>query len=152
MGQVTDVVQRIMALWQRMPTHDQAAHRAVAELYCDPVLVNNVEFTIGDLVGRARQLQAAFTDLRHDVHERVETHDKLVIAFAMHGRHTGPWSTSLGVIAPTGREVTIQGIDVLTFTEGRISKITVLADELGGLRRLGAVTLAPGLQDGGHTE
>jgi hypothetical protein len=32
-------------------------------------------------------------------------------------------------------------MDVLTFTDGRISAITVVSDELGTLARMGAVTL-----------
>jgi predicted ester cyclase len=138
---MTDVVDGIMAIWREMPADDAEAHAAVARYYADPVVVNGSELGIGDLVARARSLQRALTDIRHELVERVEAGDQLVIAFVIRGRHTGPLSTAIGEVPATGQEVAIQGMDVLTFTGGRISKITVLADELGLLARLDAVSL-----------
>jgi predicted ester cyclase len=140
-GPMVDAVDRIMALWQRLPEDDAVARRAFAEVYADRVVVNGNELTLDDLVSRARALQAALTDLRHEVIERVEQGDKLVVAFRLQGRHTGPLSTSIGALPATGREVWLQGMDVLTFEDGRIVRITVLADELGLLSRLDAVAL-----------
>jgi hypothetical protein len=138
---MTDVVDGIMQIWKEMPADDAEAYAATARYYADPVVVNGSELTIPDLVGRARALQHALSNIRHELLERVEADDKLVIAFVMRGQHTGTLSTPVGEVAATGQEVSIQGIDVLTFTDGRISKITVLADELGLLARLDAVTL-----------
>jgi predicted ester cyclase len=141
MGTMVDVVERIMALWQHVPEDEAEARSAFAETYADKVLVNGAELTLPDLVARARSLQAALGDLHHEMIERVETDDKLVIAFRLRGRHIGPLGTALGDVSATGRDVTIQGMDVLTFTDGRISEITVLSDELGLLRQLDAVAL-----------
>src|SRR3954462_7977874 len=138
---MVDAVDRIMALWQRLPEDDAEARRAFAEVYADRVAVNGNELTLDDLVWRARALQAALTDLRHEVVERVEQGDKLVVAFRLHGRHTGPLSTAIGALPGTGREVWVQGMDVLTFEDGRIVGITVVTDELGLLSRLDAVAL-----------
>lgn len=57
----------------------------------------------------------------------------------MRGRHTGDYPGPLGVVPATGREVAIRTIDVLTLTDGKITRIWVNADELGLLRQLGAV-------------
>jgi predicted ester cyclase len=130
-GPMADLVDRIMALWRQLPEDDAAARSAFAELYAERVVVNGAELGLDDLVARARALQGALSDLRHDLLERVEAGDKLVIAFRMFGRHTGLLHTPVGQLSATGREVTIQGMDVLTFTNGRITEITVLADELG---------------------
>ena len=54
---------------------------------------------------------------------------------------TGPLPTSIGAVPASGTDVSIRGMDVLTFTDGRISAITVVSDELGTLARMGAVTL-----------
>jgi predicted ester cyclase len=138
---VTDAVEDMMSLWEHLPDDDDEARAAFARLYADRVTVNGAELTLEDLVARARSLHSALSDLRHEMLERVEAGDKLVVAFTFHGRHTGPFNTSIGVVPATGKDVTIQGMDVLTFSDGRISKITVLSDELGMLARLDAVAL-----------
>jgi hypothetical protein len=40
--------------------------------------------------------------VRHELLERVEVGDKLVIAFRLHGRHTGFLSTAIGDVPATG--------------------------------------------------
>jgi predicted ester cyclase len=139
---MADVVDRIMALWQQLPGEDAAARSAFAELYAERVVVNGAELSLDELVARARALQGALSDLRHDLLERVEAGDKLAIAFRMFGRHTGSLPTPIGELAATGREVTIQGMDVLTFSNGRITDITVLADELGLIAQVAPDRLA----------
>jgi SnoaL-like polyketide cyclase len=86
--------------------------------------------SLGDLVARARGLHAAFTEHEIELVDRIESPGKLAITFRHRARHSGPWQTPLGELAPTGRIVTGLGIDLLTFAEGRISSIWVLADEL----------------------
>ena len=63
--------------------------------------------------------------------------DSLAVAFLMHGRHTGPNETPFGIIPPTGADVQIRTIDVLTLTDQKISAVWVNADDLGTLRQLG---------------
>jgi hypothetical protein len=65
-----------------------------------------------------------------------------VIAQLMRGRHTGPLPTPLGTVQPTGREVAVRTIDVLTIADDRVVAVTVVADELGLLSQLDALTLA----------
>jgi ketosteroid isomerase-like protein len=50
-------------------------------------------------------------------------------------------NTSAGVLAPTGKDVTIRVIDILTIADGLISEIHMVADELGALVAVGAVEL-----------
>ena len=138
---MTDVVDDIMALWRRLPDNDEAARAAFAELYADRVQVNGIELTLDDLVARARALQSALTDIGHEMIDRVEVDDKLVIAFRLHGRHTGTLRTAVGEVPPTGNALSVQGMDILTFSDGRITAITVLSDELGMILQVSAVKL-----------
>ena len=108
-----------------------------APLYTDPVRVNGSSMSLGDLAARARSLHAAFSDLHADLLQVVEDTGSLGLAFIMRGRHTGPYQTPFGIIQPTGAEVQIRTIDVLTITDGKISAIWVNADDLGTLRQLG---------------
>jgi predicted ester cyclase len=93
------------------------------------------------MLARARALHRAYSDLRHELLDVVVAPGRLVVAFLMRGAHTGPLPTPLGTVAPTGREVAIRTIDVLTVVDGRIAAVCVVGDELGTLVRLGAVQL-----------
>lgn len=120
-------------------------HRAVDPVadfrscYTDSVLVNGVPLTADDLVARACATQAAYSDLRVELVPRIDTGTTLVIAFLMHGRHTGPVSSALGEVAPTGRTEAIRTTDVLATRCGLIEDVWVIADEMDLLRQLGQV-------------
>lgn len=136
------LIDRLLQLWSEPLPDDSTAESAFRELYTDPVSVNGVHLSVADLVARARSLQGAFDGLYAEVVDRVETPDRVVVAFLMHGRHVGPLHTPLGAVAPTGRPVVIRTIDALTVSDGLISNIWVVSDELGLLRQLDAVTLS----------
>ena len=136
-------VDRLMTLWATPPTTDDDALAELRALYTEPVQINGAAFTADDLLVRVRAMQRAYSGLRHAVLDRVETSDRLVVAFRLTGRHTGPLGTPLGEIAATGREFAVRVIDILTVTDGRISAVTMVADELTQLTALGALQLSP---------
>jgi hypothetical protein len=141
-GAVIALLERLVALWTQPVDSRDDAEAAFREVYADPVAVNGTQMTVAELVGRARSLQAAFDGLGMDILDAVETPDRIVLAFVMRGRHTGPFVSPLGTVAPTRREIEVRTIDVLTVTGGVISAIWVVADDLGLLRQLDAVKLA----------
>ncbi|TQS42942.1 ester cyclase [Cryptosporangium phraense] len=66
---------------------------------------------------------------------------KLAVAFRHRATHSGVWATPLGELAATGRTVEGLGIDVLTLdSDGRITEIWVLADELQRILQVHAPT------------
>jgi ketosteroid isomerase-like protein len=131
----------LMGLWTAPPADDAAALAAVRELYTDPVVINGAPMTAPDLLARIRATQRAYRELTHEIIERVDAPGRLVIAFRMGGVHVGPLASQLGTVAATGRPFQLRVIDVLTLTDGRISAVTMVADELGQLTALGAVAL-----------
>jgi predicted ester cyclase len=133
------VVERLVLLWTEPVTASAEALTAFSEIYTDPVSINGVDVPLADLVARARSLQRAFADLRIELIEQIETSGRVVIVFWQRGRHVGPLETPLGEISPTGREVEMRVIDVLSITDGRISAIQVVPDNLGLAMQLGAV-------------
>jgi SnoaL-like polyketide cyclase len=140
---VADLVQRLMDLWLAPPNNDEDAAAAFRALYTDPVQINGVAMSAGDLVARARALHASYDGLRHELVDRVDAPGKTVIAFRMHGTHVGVLSTPLGDVAPTGRPVEILTVDVLTLQpDGKVSEIWVLSDQLGLLLGLDALALS----------
>jgi predicted ester cyclase len=138
---VTDLLQRLLRLWTEPVGDDARASSAFAQVYADPVVVNGTPMTVARLADRARSLQRSFEGLSMQIVDRVDTPDRLVIAFLMRGRHIGPYASALGTIPPTGREVQVRTIDVLTIEKGRVSAIWVVADDLGLLIQLNAVAL-----------
>ena len=135
------LVDRLARLWTEPFGTSGEALTAFGETYTDPVSINDVDVSVAALVDRARALQRAFADLRIDLIEQVEEPGRVVIAFWQRGRHVGPLETPLGEISPTGREVEVRVIDVLSITDGRISGIQVVPDNLGLVMQLDAVAL-----------
>ena len=140
-------VERLLRLWTDVPADDAAAEAAFRAVYTDPVTINGTPRHASDLVARARGLGAVFEDLRRDVLDVVDTEGKVAVAFRLRGRHVGTLATAAGPVAATGRSIEIRVIDLLTITDGRISDIWMVADELGALVAVDAVSLrapAPG--------
>lgn len=77
----------------------------------------------------------AFAGFRAEVHDQIAEGDKVVTRKSFHGRHVDEF---MG-IAPTGREVTIDLIDIVRIADGRIVEHWNVVDQLGLLRQLGAV-------------
>jgi hypothetical protein len=139
---VTNLLQRLLRLWTEPVADGAAASAAFAQVYADPVVVNGTSMTVAQLADRARSLQQSFDRLSMQILDQVETSDRLVIAFIMRGRHVGPYPSPLGTIPPTGREIAVRTIDVLTIQDGLVSAITVVADDLGLLTQLNPITPA----------
>lgn len=130
---------RLFDLWSSPPETHADLLAAFGTVYTDPVLINGAPVALADLVARARALHVAFSDHEIQVVDRVAQPGKLAIAFRHSARHSGPWSTALGEIAPTGEIVAGLGIDLLTLEDGRVAEIWVLADELQRLAQVGAL-------------
>ena len=139
-----DLVTRLLGVWDDLPDADEDARAAFLTLYTDPVRINGAETPIDELVVRARMMRGALHDRSTEVLSVVSSQDRVAVAFRMHGVLAGPLDTPIGPVPGSGETVTMQVIDVLTLTEGRISEIWMVADQLGLLARLGAVALTSG--------
>jgi hypothetical protein len=139
---VADLIDRLVAAWTRVPTGDTRDEAAFRQVYTDPVTLNGSEAALSELVERYRMLHAGFTDLDIEVLDRTELPGTLAVVLRQRGRHVGPLATALGTVEATGRTFDVMGIDVLTVRDERISRIWVVADELGRLAQLEAVALA----------
>ncbi len=131
----------MLELWQEPIDTRDDPEAAFCEVYSDPVSINGAPTPVSSLVERARSLQRSFAGLTTEIVDHVETPDRLVIAFYMRGRHVGPLLSPIGIVPPTGRSVEIRTIDVLTITDGLITALWVVSDELGMLAQLDAVGL-----------
>jgi hypothetical protein len=136
-------VDRLLRLWTDPLPDDHAAEAAFRELYADPVSVNGVPVSATGLVARARALQGVFAGPERQVLDVVDGGGKVAVAFRLSGRQVGALATSAGLVPPTGQVLDLRVIDILTITEGRVSHIWMVADELGALVAMDAVRLSP---------
>lgn len=137
----SNLIERLLALWNEPPPAGEAGHAAFLELYTDPVRLNGADVSIDDMVARARALAATLSGRRTELLSQVEAGDQLAVAFRIHARHVGSLSTPLGEVPATGRDVTVQVIDILTLQDGRIREIWMVADTFGQLLQLDALRL-----------
>jgi hypothetical protein len=152
-------VEQLLRLWtQPSPTAEQAVDR-FRTLATDPAMVNETVLTARQLVDRAAVLQEALpirnggpgggVARARDERARAPTidavtdaGDTVAVASRLSGRHVGPFPSSAGPVPPTGEWPSVRIIDILTLTDGRISGIVMVADELGTLSQVGAVQIA----------
>jgi ketosteroid isomerase-like protein len=134
-------IEALLDLWTGLPADPAEAADAFRTLYTDPVVVNGATLDAQDLVARAHALQQTFSPLRREVLDVCDAGEKVAVAFRLSGRQVGPMRTAAGVLPATGRDIGVRVIDILTLTDGRISEITMVADELGALSAIGAARL-----------
>lgn len=91
------------------------------------------------LKARAGAILAAFRPV-FTVHELVAEGDTVVAYWTNTGTHQGDF---MG-IPPTGRRVTISGIDVHRLRDGRLSEHWHVLEELQMLQQLGVIPVAEG--------
>ena len=75
----------------------------------------------------------ALPDLEVNIDELVAENDKIVAATTTTGTHDG----ELMGVAPTGRRVSVTGIDLVRIADGRIVEHRGLTDMVGLMRQLG---------------
>jgi predicted ester cyclase len=134
-------VEALLDVWTQPYASPADAVQAFGRLYHDPVVVNGAPISAGDLVSRARALQSTFQDLHREILDVCDAGAKVAIAFRLGGLHSGPLRTSVGMLPPTGQQIWLRVIDILTIVDGRISDIVMVADEAGALAAAGAITL-----------
>jgi steroid delta-isomerase-like uncharacterized protein len=79
----------------------------------------------------------AFPDRRFVVEDMIAEGEKVSARFTMRGTHKG----ELRGIAPSGREVTMTGIDMIRLSEGKMVEDRVEVDQLGMMQQLGVIAL-----------
>ena len=80
--------------------------------------------------------RAVFPDWRSDLHLLVAEGDIVVEMFTATGTHTG---TEIMGVAPSGRRVTLAGINIFRLRDGHIVERWGRLDDLGFQRQLGVI-------------
>jgi steroid delta-isomerase-like uncharacterized protein len=129
------------ALSRRFTELFSTGDEALAEEILAPDVVFHGTAGDGDLRGIeevkafVRGYRRAFPDARSSVEDQIAEDDRVVTRWRARGTHQG----QLGPIAATGREFEMDGVTIERIAGGRIAEAWVARDELGLLRRLGAL-------------
>ncbi len=78
---------------------------------------------------------SAFPDLHLTVEDTIAEGDKAVMRWSERGTHKGQFAG----IAPTGKVVTLSGVDIYRLAGGKIAEAWIWSDTLGLLQQIGAI-------------
>jgi steroid delta-isomerase-like uncharacterized protein len=113
---------------------------AVDQLYSEKCVFHDLG-SPDDIRGRdglkqfARMYRTACPDLQCTVEDVVAEGDKVAVRWVSRGTHKG----DLMGIAPTGKQVTFRGIQMLRISKGKIEEEWAGFNTLGALQEIGAV-------------
>ena len=132
-------------------TNKAIVHRYVEEGYnaCNMAVIDELfaadfvnhdpaQPAVRDLQGLKQLIRgqrAAFPDVRTTIEDLVAEGDTVVKRFTVRGTHTGDFNG----IPPTGKQFTLEGIDILRLVDGKIQEIWIGYDMLGMLQQLGVM-------------
>ena len=136
------LLDRLLGLWSNPIDDAEIALSAFGEVYTDPISINDTVLPLSALVERGKSRAEAFEAHETTILETLELPGKIVIAFIARMKHIGTLHTTIGDLPASGRTAEARTIDILTVTDGRISEIRVVSDDLGVLKQLGG-TLSP---------
>jgi len=126
-----DVCRRIVSLV--LDGEFDAAARLLTPDYVDHADPPGTPGGVAGAVGRWRMFRTAFPDLSISLDDVVAQGDRVATRFTVRGTHQGP----LLELAPTGRAITLTGIDINRLVDGRIAERWAGMDMLGLQQQLG---------------
>jgi steroid delta-isomerase-like uncharacterized protein len=80
-------------------------------------------------------VRAAFPDLTFTVEDLVGAGDRVLARYVITGTHQGPYNG----IPATGKQITVTGMAIFRFADGKIAETWVIFDTLGLLQQLGVI-------------
>ena len=89
----------------------------------------------GEMRELATSYKTAFPDMKITIDDQIAEGERVVTKWTAQGTHQG----SLGDISPTGNSVTMTGVLITRFVDGKPVEDWQNFDELGMLRQIGAV-------------
>ena len=73
---------------------------------------------------------SVFPDVRFVEKALIGEGDMIAVRWVMHGTHEGPIHLEGMEIAPTGKQVRLEGMDMFRLTDGKITDVWVFRDDL----------------------
>jgi steroid delta-isomerase-like uncharacterized protein len=118
-GVAVDVQQNEAALMRAVEAWNSGDVDSYMELYAENIKLHAGTYDFPDkkaVEGMYKGFHAATSDLRLDIHETLGDGDRLAVRYTVTGTHTG----ELMDIPPTGQEISMTGITIMHFENGRV--------------------------------
>lgn len=118
-GVAVDVQQNEAALMRAVKAWNSGDVDSYMELYAESIRLHAGTYDFPDkqaVDGMYKGFHAAMSDLRLDIHETFGDGERLAARYTVTGTHTG----ELMGIPPTGREISMTGITIMHFEDGRV--------------------------------
>ena len=77
----------------------------------------------------------AFPDLKGSIDDMIAEGDKVAVRFTIQGTHQGVFRD----IAPTGKRITVSGLEIDRCAGGKFVETWLISDRLGMMQQLGAI-------------
>jgi len=117
----------------------ESAHQAINEYFAEDFRVNRTPPGITPTIAGTKRWKGKVMDAFPDYHTEIEDQfadgDRVVIRWRSSGTHLGEFQG----IAPTGRKITVSGITISRFADGKIAESWVGFDTQDLMRQLGVV-------------
>jgi steroid delta-isomerase-like uncharacterized protein len=82
------------------------------------------------------EFRSAFPDFHTTVEDQIAEGDKVATRWTMRGTHEGEFRG----IAPTGKQITVTGIGIFRFSDGKVVESWDNFDQLGMMQQLGVAS------------
>ena len=82
------------------------------------------------------EFRSAFPDFHTTIEDQIAEGDRVVTRWTMRGTHEGEFRG----IAPTGKQMTVTGIGIFRFSDGKVVESWDNFDQLGMMQQLGVVS------------
>ena len=79
----------------------------------------------------------ASSDMKKDITNQVASAEQVVSEFTLIGTHDGPLRTTSGKIAPTGKAIELEVVEVIGIRDGKVATIRNYSDTATLMRQLG---------------
>jgi steroid delta-isomerase-like uncharacterized protein len=99
--------------------------------------------TLEDYKHYVTERRSAFPDLHFRIEDVIAEGDLVILRWMWHGTHTGDLLTPIMRLPATGKQVTVTGITIFRFADGKVVETWNQSDRLGMYLQLG---LIPALQ------
>ena len=119
---------------------DELDPAAADELLADDVVLHAVR-AFGEGAGRETVKEgfsaflSSFAERHTDVEDLIAEGDRIVARHTHHLKHVN----EVYGIAPTGKQLSVWGIDIFRFENGKIAEWWIIDDNLGLMEQLGAI-------------
>jgi len=117
----------------------ESAHQAIDKYFSKDFTVNRTPPGITPTIAGTKRWKVkvveAFPDYRTEIEDEFADGDRVVIRWRSSGTHLGVFQG----IAPTGRKITVSGITISRYADGKIAESWVGFDTQDLMRQLGVV-------------